>query len=130
MQEEPTLEALQSLIEEGDNIKVEHMKDVLQLVKPAKKAKAAPKKKAIEAGAKLEVPTELEVDGTKDAPIAEGAAPATKEGIDASGANEDGAAPTDNADAGDGEDQDVHMVDKDANEWVLCPMLGPLWWSH
>ena len=26
MQEKPTLEALQSLIEEGDNIKVEHMK--------------------------------------------------------------------------------------------------------
>ena len=45
MQEEPTLEALNTLIEEGDNIKVDHMKDVLQLVKPAKKAKAAPKKK-------------------------------------------------------------------------------------
>ena len=123
MQEEPTLEALQSLIEEGDNIKVEHMKDVLQLVKPAKKAKAAPKKKAIEAGAELEVPAELEVDGTKDAPIAEEAAPATKEGVDASGAKEDGGAPADNADAGDGEDQGVQMVDKDANEWVLGPML-------
>ena len=130
MQEEPTLEALQSLIEEGDNNKVEHMKDVLQLVKLAKKAKAAPKKKAIEAGAEPEVPAELEVDGTKDAPIAEEAAPATEEGVDASGAKEDGGAPTDNVDAGDGEDQDVQMVDKDASEWVLGPTLGPLCWSH
>ena len=75
-----------------------------------------PRRKPLKAGAEPEVPAELEVDGTKDAPIAEEAAPATEEGVDASGGKEDGGAPADNADAGDGEDQDVQMVDKDANE--------------
>ena len=110
------MEALQSLIEEGDNIKVEHMKDVLQLVKPAKKAKAAPTKKAIEEP--LLIPADPEVDGTKDAPFAtaDAATPATEEGVDASGAKEaTGEEPTDNADDDDDEDdQDVKMVDKDA----------------
>ena len=81
MQEEPTLDALNTLIEEGDNIQVDHMKDVLQLVKPAKKAKAAPKKKTPEPHV---VPVDPPLDGTN----VEANAQATEQEGNADGDNE------------------------------------------
>ena len=109
MQEEPTLDALNTLIEEGDNIQVDHMKDVLQLVKPAKKAKAAPKKKNPEP---LVVPVDPPLDGTN--------VEANAQGVNADGDNEATAdEPGENADNAAEDDEknpDVQMADAQKTE--------------
>ena len=113
MQEEPTLDALNTLIEEGDNIQVDHMKDVLQLVRPAKKAKAAPKKKNPEP---LVVPVDPPLDGAN----VEANAQATEQEGNADGDNEATAdEPGENADNAAEDDEknpDVQMADAQKTE--------------